>query len=315
MEQIPHLPNDSIEEIILPTVLAFNPLLKERARIQEIPRRTFHFGPTDRHQLDVYYPIKPATDSSGKTRIFVFIYGGGYVSGERQLPAPFDLAYACVGAYYAHRGFITVIPDYRLVPNVIFPRPAEDVRDAVLWVANHPEHLTTPTTPNPDTEGIFLMGHSAGTNHVFTALILETAESASLRSKLAGVVLAGGAYRNDDPSNPPKLSVIIEQYWGSSDEAHRKDPLRLLQKASASTVAELPRILLVVAEYEPEFITKGSNLFQQDLEVHTGTKPEKIVAKGHNHISITCALGTREGEEWAEETIKWINASSPGYER
>ena len=57
-------------------------------------------------QLDVYYPIAPST--SGKTQILVWVYGGGFITGARQMPAPMDLGYACVGAYFARRGFIVL---------------------------------------------------------------------------------------------------------------------------------------------------------------------------------------------------------------
>lgn len=34
-----------------------------------------------------------------------------------------------------------------------------------------------------------------------------------------------------------------------------------------------------------------------------------LIAKGHNHISVTFSLGTgnREGEEWADEFVRWMN--------
>jgi hypothetical protein len=49
--------------------------------------------------------------------------------------------------------------------------------------------------------------------------------------------------------------------------------------------------------------------FRNVLEAQTGKKVERIVAKGHNHLSYNWALGTGEGEEWAEEVVKWIGAS------
>ncbi|KAK0441778.1 uncharacterized protein EV420DRAFT_1752435 [Desarmillaria tabescens] len=35
---------------------------------------------------------------------------------------------------------------------------------------------------------------------------------------------------------------------------------------------------------------------------------DEFVAKGHNHVSLMFALGTRQGEEWAEDAVKWIHA-------
>lgn len=57
----------------------------------------------ERTQLDVYYP--PATPSSTAPVLF-FVYGGGYGSGDRRLPAPFSLVYANLGAFYAEKGLV-----------------------------------------------------------------------------------------------------------------------------------------------------------------------------------------------------------------
>ena len=55
-------------------------------------------------QLDVYYPPRQATAASGKVPVLHFFYGGGFVSGERRLAPPYDLAYASTGAFFAKRG-------------------------------------------------------------------------------------------------------------------------------------------------------------------------------------------------------------------
>ena len=60
----------------------------------------------------------------------MFFYGGGWTSGERG-------DYGFVGRAFAARGFVTVIPDYRLVPEVRFPAFIEDGAQAVKWVRDH----------------------------------------------------------------------------------------------------------------------------------------------------------------------------------
>ena len=55
-------------------------------------------------QLDVYYP-EPATVSPDKpVPVLFFIYGGGFVNGDRKMAPPFDLAYTNVGVFFAKRG-------------------------------------------------------------------------------------------------------------------------------------------------------------------------------------------------------------------
>ncbi len=103
------------------------------------------YAPGERHMLDVYRP--PA--GAGRAPVIVFFYGGNWVSGSRG-------DYAFVGRALAARGFVVVVPDYRLYPEVRYPDFLDDSARAVAWtrreIAAH----------GGDPERIFLMGHSAG---------------------------------------------------------------------------------------------------------------------------------------------------------
>src|SRR5579859_4510817 len=75
-----------------------------------------------RHTLDVYAPrtlVPPVP-------VVVFFYGGGWESGSKDM-------YRFVGATLAARGMVTVIPDYRLYPQVRFPAFMQDAAAAVAW--------------------------------------------------------------------------------------------------------------------------------------------------------------------------------------
>lgn len=102
------------------------------------------YGDSPRERLDVYAPANAA----GRP-VIMFIYGGSWNSGSKD-------DYAFAGAAFASRGFVTVIPDYRLVPSVRFPDFIEDCAHAVRWAADHAaEYGGDPTR-------IVLVGHSAG---------------------------------------------------------------------------------------------------------------------------------------------------------
>ena len=63
-------------------------------------------------QLDVYYP-DPAAVSPGKpVPVLFFIYGGGFVAGDRRQAPPFDLSYLNLGVFFAKRGYA---PPYSLL--------------------------------------------------------------------------------------------------------------------------------------------------------------------------------------------------------
>ena len=106
---------------------------------------TAAYGPNPRHVLDIYKPEKGA----GKAPVIVFFYGGNWVSGERD-------QYAFVGRALAARGFVVVIPDYRLYPQVRYPDFLEDSAEAVAWTSRRIAAY------GGDPKRIFAMGHSAG---------------------------------------------------------------------------------------------------------------------------------------------------------
>ncbi|KAG6849118.1 hypothetical protein H0H93_011179 [Arthromyces matolae] len=106
------------------------------------------------------------------------------------------------------------------------------------------------------------------------------------------------------PSNP--LSSLIEQFYGGLEAAKEKCSLGLLRHASKETIAKLPRLLLVVAEKEPNWLLKIDDDFAKALDDITERKPSRLIAKGHNHISPNWAVSSGEGEEWADDVIAWI---------
>jgi acetyl esterase/lipase len=104
------------------------------------------FGDDPRLKLDVWVPNRR---DNKPLPVVLFFYGGGWVSGERG-------EYGFAGRAFAARGFVTVIPDYRLVPQVRFPAFVDDGAKAVRWVHDHVAEF------GGDPRRIHLSGHSAG---------------------------------------------------------------------------------------------------------------------------------------------------------
>jgi acetyl esterase/lipase len=103
------------------------------------------FAPDRALKLDVWAP-RP----DGRPRpVVVFLYGGGWVAGSRG-------GYAFAGSGYAGQGFVTVVPDYRLVPSVRFPAFVEDGALAVKWTRDNIARY------GGDPNRIAVAGHSAG---------------------------------------------------------------------------------------------------------------------------------------------------------
>jgi acetyl esterase/lipase len=102
------------------------------------------YGADPRQRLDVYAPR-----AAVNLPVVIFWYGGSWSKGSKA-------NYRFVGAALAERGFVTVVPDYRLFPAVIFPAFCEDGAHALAWVEQHAQEF------GGDPHRIVLMGHSAG---------------------------------------------------------------------------------------------------------------------------------------------------------
>lgn len=137
------------------------------------------YGTEDRQKLDVYVPR--GTDTAEKKPVLVFFYGGGWAEGSRG-------GYAFAGRAYASKGFVTVVPDYRLVPQVRFPAFVQDGAAAVRWVRDNIAQF------GGDPTRISVAGHSAGA-YIGAMLTLDrrwlTAAGVEPRTIRAAALLAG----------------------------------------------------------------------------------------------------------------------------
>jgi acetyl esterase/lipase len=218
------------------------------------------------------------------------------------------LSYPNIGAFFARQGLITIVPDYRLASppmSAKYPKPVEDIRDAVQWIIANRDKLISRTTPNPCTDNIFMFGHSAGAVHLST-LLLEPevlAIDSPLRSKIRGVILNAGYYYYDSRS---QLDEPFRLYYGDKQESH--SALALLNSAKTKGLHTLPNILLGESEWDPPIVEEIRKKFRNDLETFLQRPIKHMIAKGHNHISIGAALSSGQGEEWAMEMIDWMRS-------
>ena len=101
-------------------------------------------GADPRQALDVWRPA-----DAHQAPVVVWFYGGSWNSGERG-------DYGFAARAFAERGFVVVVPDYRLVPAVRYPAFVEDAAAAVAWTRANIARF------GGDPDRILLAGHSAG---------------------------------------------------------------------------------------------------------------------------------------------------------
>ena len=113
--------------------------------------RSIPYGAGPRRTLDVYSPGEAGAPggTGGPYPVVLFLYGGSWDSGDKGL-------YRFVGAALAARGFVVVIPDYRLYPEVRYPDFLLDCAQALLWTRRHAHEFGGSGRPP------FVAGHSAG---------------------------------------------------------------------------------------------------------------------------------------------------------
>lgn len=85
------------------------------------------YGAEPLQKLDMYVPADPKNEQMD---VIVFFYGGRWTYGTKE-------DYRFVGATFAERGFLVVIPDYRKYPPVRFPQFVQDGAKALAWVSDH----------------------------------------------------------------------------------------------------------------------------------------------------------------------------------
>ena len=315
MDQLPPL-GTGIFQVLQPTIKIYEPLILANANtIRSVKKETFKYGPTDRHQLDVYYAPKPSI-KSGRKPVLVFFYGGGLMHGDKTLPAADGLVHPNIASFFALKyGYTTIVSDYRLIKHgAKFPSGGEDVGMTVDWIVNNG------VGQGPEPIDLFIMGNSAGGLHLSTFLLHSSTKN--IRSK----VLCGGDVRL---RNAVLLSVPFafgnpdatrgETLKGYFGDIHANSPLGLLKTArQESGIDILPHIQLYTLNgtLDPdseilgpreEFLQEWSKIEDSNSRgtMKTGMMP------GHNHISPVFSLGTaiEKEEAWGHQVGEFCEAS------
>jgi len=185
------------------------------------------YGDQDRQKLDVYVPEELAPGAP----VVVFFYGGSWQTGDKS-------GYRFVGQALASRGFIAVLPDYRLYPPTRFPGFVEDGARAVAWARAHAGDYGGKACH------LFVAGHSAGA-HIGGMLAANgdyMADAGISVDDLAGFVGMAGPY-DFLPIKDPVLQEIFapESSWPQSQPINFVDgdepPMLLMHGGDDHTVA------------------------------------------------------------------------------
>jgi acetyl esterase/lipase len=112
------------------------------------------YAPRSRGTLDICRPAGALA-----APVVVFFYGGSWQGGSKG-------RYRYVAKALARRGYMAVVPDYRIYPEVRYPDFLHDGALAVRWVKDNAKKF------GGDPGRLFVMGHSAGA-HIAAMLAID----------------------------------------------------------------------------------------------------------------------------------------------
>ncbi len=218
------------------------------------------YGEGPRRKLDVYSPVAAA---KGPLPMIVFIYGGSWSGGTRE-------GYHFAARALSAAGFVTVVPDYRLVPEVHFPGFIEDCAAAVRWTRAHAAEY------GGDPDRIVLVGHSAGAYNA-AMLALDPQFLGKDREAVKGFAGLAGPY-----DFLPLDGAITTATFGRWPRLEETQPIHY---AAASAP---PMLLLHGGDDDTVWPKNSINLDRKLREM--GAKSELKVYPGVGHVGIVTAL-------------------------
>ncbi len=184
--------------------------------------KSIQYGDGPRRSLDVYAP-DTSLDPRADRPVVLFLYGGSWDSGSKAI-------YRFVGDALAALGFVVIIPDYRIYPEVRYPDFLDDCAQALAWTRRHASRFGAGRAPP------FVLGHSAGGyNAAMLTLDPRWLGRAGLapRTDLRGMVGLSGPY-DFLPLDTDELRDIFapgQPLWSTQPIAHvdgRNPPMLLL---------------------------------------------------------------------------------------
>ena len=242
------------------------------------------YGTNARQKLDIYLP-KAAEKSTALKKVIIFYYGGNWDSGERA-----DYKFAAE-ALVSH-GYIVVIPDFRVYPEVLFPGFMADPVSAAKWVKTNIKKY------NGDANKVFLAGHSSGAHMaVMMAINPEYLAEASLKpNDFAGVIGLAGPY-----DFLPLKSDRLKTIFGSEAEQWKSQPINFVNGKNP------PLFLAVGMKDDTVWPRNTINLAKKIKEKNGLVEVHEFASYGHVDMVAKLAKPLRGNGELLKSVITFID--------
>lgn len=215
-----------------------------------------------RKKLDMYRPEKPG----GLSPVVMFIYGGSWRAGDK-------FEYEFAGRALAAAGFITVIADYRLWPEVKYPEFLDDCAEAMRWIQDNIEGY------GGDPKRFFVAGHSAGAyNAIMLGLDGSFRRDFGVTMPIRAIAGISGPY-NFYPFEYDQ----VRDTFGSAPNPEGTQPVNLV-------TAEAPPIFLASGSADPIVRVENSQALAATL-LSRGVWVTERYYEGFGHLEPVIAMG------------------------
>jgi acetyl esterase/lipase len=252
-------------------------------------RADLSYGQHARQRLDVYLPKaapgRPPSGARGRP-IIVFWYGGGFESGRKS-------SYRFVGAALAKAGYVAVLPDYRLYPEVKFPAFVEDGAGALAWVVSQAAEI------GGDPRRIYVAGHSAGA-YIAAMLAYDRAQLERVGlppDAVRGLIGLSGPYALT-PNDATLDAIFAAPYtpadWRPSQRVQRGAPPALLLHGEADERVAVSHAYAMAAALE-HFGSKAT------VRIYPG--------RGHTDTAASFAVPYRSKVPVVQEIRSFVDAN------
>lgn len=186
--------------------------------------------------------IRPKKDSAKPRAVIMLVHGGGWSMGDHY-------RFSKMGFSFAQKGYVVIMPTYRMIKDAPFPACIHDVNNAIRWVRAHAKKY------NIDPERIGAYGNSAGGTLSLTAAITKKNDNLEgdgsyqeYSSDLQAVVCSGAVGDMSHPNHSKLAARVYRNLAGGLIRGTPESQIKsVMHQASPSSYIrkDTPPILLV----------------------------------------------------------------------
>ena len=216
------------------------------------------YGSHPREVMDIYLP----DEHEGLARVMIF-YHGGYWQGMSKS------VFSFIAKSFTEQGFVAVLPNYPLAPEVSMMQIIKSCRKAIAWLSYNADRYGG----NPRL--LHLAGHSAGGHLIAMMLATEWNDyGADVEKNIYSACSLSGLFELE----PIRLTYLNEKLGMSKEDIGTLSPIYLKPTSPIPFLAAVGGLESV--EYHDQ-----STEFAESWRKH-GAKTDAMIVPNVNHFSI-----------------------------